>query len=344
MHIAHVNLARGYRGGERQTELLVRGLASRNVRQSVVVRQGSPLAKRLADADVEVRACSANLLAAFRATRGFDILHSHEGRGVYAAWLRSLTSGTPYIITRRVNNPIGEGFLTRNAYRRASFVASVAQDIANIVTSYDARINSCVIYSSSSGFEVDDAAVTAIREAFPGKWLVGNVAALDNAQKGQEYIIEVARQLQSTHPDIQFFFVGSGADEQMLRERAHDLANLTFTGFVDNVGDYLAAFDLFVLPSNKEGIGGILLDAMDRSLPVVAARVGGVPEIVKDGENGVLIDARSPGQLRDVILRLHNDRDLGARLGAQGREFARDFTADAMAEKYLSLYMESLDG
>lgn len=340
MHVAHVNLAKGYRGGERQTELLIRGLAKRGVRQSLIARAVSSLPNRLADVDVDIRPCSGNLLAAFRATRDVDILHSHEGRGVYAAWLRSMFSGTPYVITRRVNNPIGAGSLTRSAYRRAAVVVSVAQDIANIVTSYDAKINSTVIHSSSSGLPVDDDAVHALRNAFPGKWLVGNVAALDNAQKGQEYIIDVARQLQNTHPDIQFLLVGGGDDEQMLRDRARGLRNLEFAGFVDNVGDYMASFDLFILPSNKEGIGGILLDAMDQSLPVVAARVGGLPEIVKDGENGLLIEPRSPEQLHDAILRLYKDRDLGARLGANGRQLSQDFTADSMTDRYLALYAQ----
>lgn len=338
MHVAHVNLAKGYRGGERQTELLIRGLAKRGVRQSLVARKASELVNRLVDVDVDIRACSGNLLAAFRATRNVDILHSHEGRGVYAAWLRSLISGIPYVITRRVNNPIGKGALTRSAYRRAAAVVSVAQDIANIVTSYDSQIHSAVIHSSSSGLPVDNDAVQAMRKAFPGKWIVGNVAALDNSQKGQEYIIDVARQLQNTHPDIQFLLVGGGDDEQMLRDRARGLTNLEFAGFVENVGDYMASFDVFILPSNKEGIGGILLDAMDQSLPVVAARVGGLPEIVKDGENGLLIGPRSPAQLQDAILRLYKDRDLGARLGANGRIFSQDFTADAMTDRYLSLY------
>ena len=342
MQIAHVNLARGYRGGERQTELLIRGLAERHVRQVLVVRDGAPLVDRLSDVDVDIRSCSGSLLAALRATRDVDLVHSHEGRGVYAAWARSLLSGTPYIITRRVNNPIGKSLMARNTYRRASFVASVAGDIARIVEQYDRRIRSRVIHSSSSGLAVNQDALCTIRALFPGKWIVGNVGALDNAQKGQEYIIEVARRLKDTHPDIVFLLVGGGADESMLKELAKGLPSVVFTGFVDNVGDYLAAFDLFILPSNKEGIGGILLDAMDQSLPIIASRVGGLAEIVKDGKNGLLIDARSPDQLQEAIMRLHDDPELCARFGAWGRGFSKNFTADAMSEKYLALYEQSL--
>ena len=340
MRIAHINLAKGYRGGERQAELLVRALGGFDVEQVLVARAGCPLAERLADAGIEIRGCT-GLLSAFRATRGADVIHSHEGRGVYAAWLRNEVSGTPYIITRRVNNPLGTSWLTRRAYTRAAFVASVAADVARIVEAFDERVNSRVIHSSSSGLPVDPEAAKAIRDRFPGKWIVGNVGALDNAQKGQEYIIEVAKQLQSSHPELQFLLVGGGDDEAMLRELAGDLANISFEGWSDRVGDYLAAFDLFILPSNKEGIGGILLDAMDRALPIVATRVGGLPEIVKDGENGILIDPQSPDQLAAAILRFYDDPDLRRATGARGREFSRGFTADAMAAQYFDLYKQA---
>ena len=340
MRIAHINMARGYRGGERQAELLIRSLDKLGQEQVLIARPNCPLAERLADAGIEIRDCS-GLVSAFRATRHVDVVHSHEGRGVYAAWLRNEVSGTPYVITRRVNNPLGDSWLTRRAYTRASAVASVAADVARIVQAFDERIRSCVIHSSSSGLPVDPATARSIRDGFPGKWIIGNVGALDNAQKGQEYIIEVARRLQSSHPGFQFLLVGGGDDEAMLRELAADLPNVAFAGWVDNVGDYLAAFDLFILPSNKEGIGGILLDAMDRALPIVASRVGGLPEIVHDGDNGILIDPRSPDQLEQAILRLYDDPDMRRALGARGREFARGFTADAMAEQYLDVYKQA---
>ncbi len=341
MRIAHINLAKGYRGGERQAELLIRALDGFDVKQVLIARRDCPLADRLGDAGIEIRGCS-GLLSAFRATRGVDVVHSHEGRGVYAAWLRNEISGTPYVITRRVNNPLGDSWLTRRAYTRAAFVASVAADVARIVEGLDERVNSRVIHSSSSGLPVDPEAAKSIRDRYPGKWIIGNVGALDNAQKGQEYIIEVARRMQDTYPEFQFLLVGGGDDEAMLRELAGDLPNISFEGWSDKVGNYLAAFDLFILPSNKEGIGGILLDAMDRALPLIASRVGGLPEIVRDGDNGLLIDPRSPDQLEQAILRLYQNPDLRRSMGARGREFSRDFTADAMAARYLELYRQAV--
>ncbi len=341
--IVHVNTARGYRGGERQTELLIRGLATRGVRQVLVARRGGPLAARVRKLGIEVREVGGNPVSVSRAVRDASLIHVHEGRSVYAAYLRSLLSGTPYVITRRVNNPIRDHWLAHRAYRRASCVAAVAPQVADVVRAYDPAISLTVVHSASSGLSVDAGASAAIRERFRGKFVAGHVGALDNGQKGQEYIIAVARELAETHPDVQFVLVGGGEDEAMLKTAAAGLTNVTFTGFVDNVGDYLAAFDVFILPSNREGIGSILFDAMEQRLPVVASRVGGVPDIVHHGENGLLIDPANPAQLRDAILTLKADPELRRAYGERGRAFANDFTAESMWRKYFALY-ESLLG
>ena len=338
MRIAHINLAKSYRGGERQTELLARGLASAGYPQVVVARRHGELAKRLSDGQVELRQVSGNPVSAALAASGADIVHVHDGRSIYAAWLRQRMSGTPYVITRRVNNPIGTHPLARRVYRDAFCVVGVSSDISDIVGRYDPGIHRAVIHSASSGFVPDPEQVAKIRAGFTGKFLVGHVGALDNVQKGQEFIIQVARDLAMTHPEIQFLLVGGGDDEAMLKAQASGLNNLAFTGFVNNVGDYLAAFDLFILPSNKEGIGGILLDAMDQSLPVIASRVGGLHEIVHDGENGILIEPASPGQLKSAVLKLRGQPELMERFGARGREIASGFSAGAMCRRYLEIY------
>lgn len=344
MRIAHLNLARGYRGGERQTELLIREL-SPEMQQILVARRGGQLARRVADVPgVQIRAGSGSLLSAAWRARGADLVHAHEGRAVYGAYLWHLVSGGPFVVTRRVNNPLGTGYLTRRTYRSAAAVVSVSGEIAKIIADYDRRITCRVICSVGSQLHADADNVARLRAANRGHFVVGHVGALDNAQKGQEHIITVARELAWTHPDIRFLLVGGGDDEAMLKHLARDLTNVTFTGFVDNVGDYLSIFDIFILPSNREGLGSILTDAMQFGLPVVAAAVGGVPEIIREGENGFLIQPARPDQLKDAILRLYQDAGLRSKFGDRGREIGADFTPDRMARQYLKLYQSILDG
>jgi len=342
LQIAHVNVARSYRGGERQTELLIRALGARDVRQVLVTRWQAPLAERCAGLDIEIRAVAGHAFGVVAALRGVDVAHVHEGRSVYAAYLRHMLSGTPYIVTRRVDNPIRNHWLAHRAYRSAACVAAVAPQVADVVRAFDADARVTVVYSASSGLTVDAARAAAIRAGYAAQLVVGHVGALDNSQKAQELIIDVARDLAASHPEIHFVLVGGGDDERMLRKLAAGLTNITFTGFVDNVGDYLAGFDIFILPSRREGIGSVLLDAMEHGLPVIATRVGGVPAIVHDGENGLLIDSERPDQLRDAILHLAGQPGLRATMGQKGRLVAAPYTASGMAEKYYALYEEAL--
>lgn len=340
--ICHINVSRNYRGGERQTELLVRALDRHGVSQALVCRRSEVLSRRLRDIAVDIREVSGNPVGVAMACGRAQLIHVHEGRSVYGAWLRHFVSGTPYVITRRVNNPIREHRLAHRSYRCAAAVAAVAPQVADIVRDYDPLINVTVVHSGSSGLRADPDAVRELRARWSGKLLVGHVGALDNSQKGQEHIISVARQCVVQYPDLHFVLVGGGEDENELRAMADGLPNITFTGFVENVGDYLGAFDVFILPSNREGIGSILFDAMEHRLPIVASRVGGVPDIVHENENGFLIDPASPDQLLSALLRLRADPQLRRELGSAGKKIAANFTAEVMCMKYLELYGTAL--
>jgi len=343
MLIAHVNVARDYRGGERQTELLMRELDSCGITQRLVARRGGKLARRIGETGIEVRQVSGQLPGVVSATRGADLVHIHEGRSIYAGYVRHLLSNTPYIATRRVTNPIGNHGFAHRAYRTAGRVVAITPQVADVVRAFDSAVTLGVIPSSSSRLEVDTEAARAIRSGIPGGFVVGHVSALDNDQKAQDTVIAAARILEKDHPEVHFLLVGGGRDEAMLRRLAAGLGNLSFAGFVDNVGDYLAAIDLLILPSRREGMGSILLDAMEHSLPVVATNVGGVPHVVKDGANGFLIDVDSPDQLAEKIVLLKSDPGRCAALGANGRQVAAAYTPERMAAAYLELYRSVLE-
>lgn len=338
IRIAHVNVARGYRGGERQTELLIRELAARGFDQVLVARRRGQLLSRFDDVPLEIRPTSGNLFHVFTATRRVDVVHVHEGRSPYPAWLRSFVSGTPYILTRRVDNPIRDHRLAHLAYRRAASVAAISPAVADSVREFEQDAPVTVVADSRSALPVDANRVAEIRRCHAGKFVVGHIAALDNAVKGQEHVIGVAAALDRSHPDVQFMLIGGGPDEAMLKASASDLGNVEFTGFVDNVGDYLAALDVLVLPSNREGLGSILLDAMWQHVPVIGSRVGGIPWLIRDGETGLLIDAGRRDQLKAAILRLRDAPELRADLARNGRKLAEQHTVPVMADHYIHLY------
>ncbi|WFF41114.1 glycosyltransferase family 1 protein [Salinicola endophyticus] len=337
VQICHINLARGYRGGERQTELLIRELARREVVQRAVVRAGEPLADRLADVErLTLIKLDKPFTAGLRHVKG-DILHAHESRAAQLAWCRGWLSKTPYVVTRRIGKRPGNSWLTRSVYRRAAACVGVAGSVARTVADYAHR-DTDTIYSALSDLPVDPQRRDQLRQRWGDAFVVVNVAALVNSQKGQSHLIEVARQASIREPRLHFVLVGSGKDRAILEKQASGLPNLEFAGFVDNVGDYLAAADAFALPSLHEGIGGAALDAMNAGLPVIASAVDGLPEFVEDGVNGILVEPGDEQGLLAATLRMFEDSTARQRMARAGRETALGFSVGHMADAYQALY------
>lgn len=341
--LCHVNLARQFRGGERQTELLIRELADRGRRQRLVVRHGQPLAERFADVDgLEIACTASNLLAAGRATRGSSLVHAHEARGVYAGFFATTVYGIPSVLTRRVTRLKPSAWLRDRAYRAASAVVAVSSAVADSIAAAYPEIDTTVIADAHGNLAVDAEVAGTLRQRYEGKVLVGHVGSYDHGTKGQLTIIEVAARAAREHPDWHFLLLGSGKDEALFRERIGDLRNIELTGFVDNVGDYLSAFDVFIFPSLHEALGSSVLDAMRFGLPIVASRVGGIPEFVEDGVNGFLISPEAPAELLAAIDRIVADDELAGSIHLANRAKAAEFDAARMADRYEAIYRDIL--
>lgn len=332
--IAHVNLARGYRGGERQTELLIRELARRGFAQRLVARTGEPLIVRLADQPGLDRRPVRGIVSAARALRGSTLAHAHEGRCVQATALARWFAGVPYVITRREVRPLGRNPATRRIYASASALVGLSSSIADALAEYTPGATPRIIPSAVTPANPDRARVRALRTRFGPAPIVGHVGALVGRHKGQPLLIEVARE----RPGVQFVLVGGGPDEGEFRAQAEGLANVHFTGHVDDVVNHLASFDLFAFPSLWEGLGSTLLDAMALELPIVASRTGGIPDIIRDGENGLLVPPGDADALGAAIDRLLDDAALQERFAANNRVAIDDFSVARMGERYAALY------
>src|SRR5210317_224825 len=299
--ICHLNLAPGYRGGERQTQLLIRELARRGYEQRLVARRGGELPRYCDDIEgLDIRLVASNPIAAALAVLGSRVAHSHEGRSTYSGLIANWLFGIPYVITRRVVAPQSASFLRSLAHNRAAVVA-ITRATARELQVRHPNIEPVIIPSVPAGFDFDEANVAEIRDARPGKKLIGHVGALDHSTKGQSTIIEVAHMAADLHPEWHFILCGDGKDRVRFRDEIGDLPNIDMVGWIDNVGDYLQAFDLFVFPSLHEGLGSSLLDAMQFGLPIVASNVGGIPDIVEDGANGHLVEPENAEQLLEGI-------------------------------------------
>ena len=114
---------------------------------------------------------------------------------------------------------------------------------------------------------------------------------------------------------------------------------VTFHGAVHGVAPYLQQAAMLVLPSLSEGMPNVVLEAMACGLPVVATRVGGIVDIIADGENGLLVDAQRPDQLYEAMKRLFTDRQLADRLASQAlKTIEQQFSLDTIVNRYTALY------
>jgi len=341
--ICHINLASGYRGGERQTELLIRELAQRGYRQRLIIRRGNELKRRCADiVTLDIVEVASNPLSAALATRGCDIVQLHEGRGVYSGLIASLLFGIPYVITRRVPNPRRSKWVRRLAYKKAAAVVAISRAVATSLGPDYSDTDFDFVADAHAAFEAEPGAVTAIRDRLRGKFIIGHVGALDNADKGQRTIIEVAYAVREQHPDWPFMLCGDGRDEQSFREAIGDLDNIELTGWVDNIGDYYASFDVFVFPSLKEAIGSAMIDAMYFGLPIVASNVDGIPEFLEDGINGRLIEPEHADQLIAALEEVVTNPEWAASVRAANIERAATLDRAAMADRYEAIYKRIL--
>lgn len=270
-----------------------------------------------------------------------DLWHAHDGKGVYWAALEGRCRGTPYVITRRVDNPLSSNRFTRASYRGAASVACLSRAISAQVEKLDPQITRTVIPSTFSSFATEPDAVSAIKHAYPGKFLVGQVGRLV-PHKGYTSTIAAAQILAERIPEIHFLLLGDGPQRAELEAASAHLPNVSLLGHVDKVGPYFAAFDLFLFPSLSEGLGSSILEAMQAQTPVLAARAGGIPDIVIHAETGWLVEPGDAEGLAEALEYLYRHPDVRDRLQEGATERLSMFSPAAVAERYYDLYASIL--
>lgn len=363
--IAHVDDGREWRGGQRQVLLLIKGLAERGHRQWVLTPHGSPLVERLREvANVTVipyRERTRKAISRLLKSERVDILHGHRSgahkkalRAVRNLRKRGRVDPLPRLVTtRRVDFPIKRNPISRRNYldpnQHYIAISSGVRDVLIEGGVDPSRID--VVHSGLP--PLDSASVTPREEMRRELGLeddqiaIGNVGALTD-HKGQRYLIEAAPAVLEAFPHARLFIFGEGElreDLQRLIDRLHLAGVIQLCGYVPEANTRLSGFDVYAHPSHLEGLGTAILDAMLAGLPVVAAKTGGVPDVVIDGETGLLAPPHDAAafalRLIDMLGMTRPERDALAR---RGRELAEtEFSADAMVDGTLAVYRKLLD-
>jgi glycosyltransferase involved in cell wall biosynthesis len=357
MFSLHIDTARTWRGGQNQVLVTVMGLRALGHRTILVAHSEGALRQR-AEEGLELFSLAPrtemDLGAAWRLARLVkqlrpDVVHAHDPHGVAMAGL-ALSMSTqpaqpPLVASRRVDFHLKGSSLSRWKYRQVDCFICASEAIRQILIADGVPEGRTVTVHEGIDLErVESAPPARLHEEL---WLphqapiVGNVAALV-PHKGQRHLIEAAALVVRQVPDARFVIAGEGELRQALERqiKEHHLEkHVLLAGFRPDVLSVHKAFDIFVMSSVTEGLGTSLLDAMACAKPVVATTAGGIPEVVADGETGLLVPPRDHHALADAIVRLLNDAGLRTRLGEAGRARVRErFSADRMVRDTLRVY------
>jgi glycosyltransferase involved in cell wall biosynthesis len=280
-----------------------------------------------------------------------EIVHLHADAGGVHHGLPSLArlAGVPHLVAS-VHGPAGAR--SWKMLHRADVVTVVCESAADALVQEKgiprARVRVVPNGADPADPVAEEPAARRLRERlgagrFRPLWVC---AARLEESKGHDVLLEALGRLSERGLDFVVGLAGEGTRRAMLERRASELglgSRVQFLGQVDSLGPVLLAADVVVLPSREESMPLSMLEAMARGRPMVASRVGGVPDVLVNGEHGLLVDPGDPEALAGALAELHGQPELARRLGEQGADRVRAaFTWPHVVERFEAIYDEVL--
>ena len=370
--IFHLDDGRELRGGQRQALRLAVELQALGLKNIVVCRKNSPLSREAAAKGVEVFTLpylfewdpvSAFLLRKKinQETAGkpeIAVLHSHTSHTAALSLLCSFGRNCARVVHRRVDFIPPAGLSTKLKYSAPARVIAISKAVrAILINAGVAPERIFLIYSSldlnctpwsetglqayrASARETLSARFGLEKDAF---W-TGSLAALV-PHKDPFNFIRSARIVLDAKPGTHFLLAGDGKLLAGARSLVNDMGlagNFHFLGHYGAPYELLSALDLFVLSSREEGMGSVLLEAMNARVPITATDAGGITEVIENGKNGLIAPRENPGALAAVQLRVMDDAKLGKALADEGAARLTYFSAAKMAAETVKVYEDAI--
>jgi len=355
MHILHLEAGKTYYGGPLQVALLIRDLAERGVQNTLICPKGAEIAKHLRDAPVTIHEIPWGgdldfgliwrLRKIIRQTNP-NFVQSHSRRGADTlGGIAIRLAGARGIISRRVDNP-ESCLLAWFKYGLYEHVIAISDGIRNVLISEGVAAEK--ITTIRDAVEIEKYHQPADPEWFraefkipEGVLTIGIVAQLIE-RKGHRHLLAALPTVLESHPNIRVLIFGQGPKEEQLRQQISakgfdDIVQLV--GFRDDLPRVLPNLDIQVHPADMEGMGVALLQGSIAGLPIIASRVGGIPEVVQHEQTGLLIEPGSVAELEIALNRLLENPQLCRTFGNAARDYVRDnFSVNTMSDAHFALY------
>ena len=287
-----------------------------------------------------------------------DIIQSHAVKSHFLVRLAGINRECPWIAFQHGytwTSPRNKiyNYLDRWSLPAASKVVAVCRPFASALEEIGVRPERIVIqHNSVNTFSpASDKEVFELRQSLGISVETQVVLCVGrlSREKAQADLVEAAALLRRENKlrKIRFILAGEGPDEQMLKNTAKSFLVedwFIFTGHVPDLRPYYTLANILVLPSHTEGSPNVLLEAMAAGLPIIATAVGGVPEIVFDEKEALLVEKQNSVALARAIDRLLSDANLQSRLAEAARQRVLAYTPAAYCDSILSLYQSCLAG
>ncbi len=371
MRIIHLISSGGWGGREMYPLQLARAQAPRGHAVSLVVKRDTPLAAHLAGSGIEHDALrigpyldprAALALARVLRRRKPEVIQVHLSRDLLLVELACRLAGIRPV--RLLHKHIGSAGnkrdpLHRYLYGRLDRVIAVSDYVRQtLLESCPLRPGQITVLHNGveperfSGRALEEQERQALRRelgAAPGQLLAGVIGRLD-PRKGQELVLRAAARLKASHPQLRFVLVGApeGDYDRRLIGLARELeleGRVLVTGYRPDAVKAYRSLDILLVPSTREAFGLVAAEGMLAGLPVVASRSGALPEFVREGETGLLVEPEDPASLAAAIAALAGDPELRAALGSRARAWAEaHLSMDRALDRLEALYAECRAG
>lgn len=360
-HVIHIDSEMSWRGGQQQAVYLYESMLKRNLKTTFFAKTNSAVSKYLISKGLDCNESSmhgefdlfsAKKIASYAKKHDYNILHCHSSHSLSIGLLASLLNKNLNVIgSRRVPFHIRKGIFSKIKYSHKNLkrIVCVSDAVCNVLRSDGIDGNKlCVIKDGISLDKFSGSSGTAIRNELgaENRIIVGTVAAFER-EKDYPNLLSAASIVLSERGNVIFHAVGEGSllEEMKLKAKILNIQDrFIFAGYKSKVGDYLKAFDIFVLSSRMEGLGTSILDAMSVGLPITACRVGGIPEAVSDRVNGILVDKNNPEQLANALLELIDNAELRKQYGESSLNLVKNFDIEKTVAENIELYNEVING
>jgi len=289
----------------------------------------------------------------------YDLVHTHTSKAGFLGRLAAERAGIRHVVHTPhgnvfhgyFNGPVTRLYvwMERHAARRTSRIIELTEGgiKEHLAEGIGQREQFRVVFSGidTAPYEAAIARRGETRAALgiaEDQVLIGGVGRLEPV-KGFNHFIEMARQLHEQDPSLKFMIVGDGVQSDSVKASARGVP-IDFLGRRNDVPDLMAALDVLVVPSINEGMGRVILEAGAAGLPVVATRVGGIPDIVDDGETGLLVPPRAPDELARAVLALVHSPERRCLMGAAARaKVVPHYSLQHMVQRIEAIYEELLN-